>query len=183
MGKQSTIKQLPTDILEQLQALLRDPRVTQCEATEQINAILAAQGHDDRLSKSAVNRYSLQMEKVGSRLRQSREVAEMWIAKLGAQPSGQVGHLLNEMVRTLAFEAVMRMSEDDEPVEPKLLKDLSIAIERLERASTENVKRETEIRKQVLSEAAEAVSAAGKQGGVSVETVEMIRKQILGIGQ
>ncbi|WP_156182845.1 phage protein Gp27 family protein [Marinobacter subterrani] len=45
-----------------------------------------AEGHEERLSKSAVNRYAVRMNQVGEKLRQSREVAEMWIAKLGAQP-------------------------------------------------------------------------------------------------
>ena len=37
MGVKSTIKSLAPDILEQLQALLRDPRLTQLDATRRIN--------------------------------------------------------------------------------------------------------------------------------------------------
>ncbi len=182
MGRQaSTIDLLPSDIKEKFQELLRDPRVTQLQATAKINAILEAEGHEDRLSKSAVNRYALRMEEVGSKLKQSREVAEMWVGKLGAQPQGQVGHLLNEMVRTLAFDCAMNLSEGDEPVEPKMLKDLSIAVERLEKAASENVKRETEIRKQAFTEAADQAAKIAKKGGLSAERVQELRKEILGI--
>jgi len=182
MGRQpSTIDLLPGEIKEQLQELLRDPRCSQLEATARINAILEEEGHEERVTKSSVNRYSLRMEQVGSKLRQSREIADMWVGKLGAQPQGQVGHLLNEMVRTLAFDCAMKLSEGDEPIPPRMLKDLSIAVERLEKAASENVKREDEIRRQERERAANEVSKIAKKGGLSADTVDTIRREILGI--
>lgn len=175
----SSIDRLPEDIRVQLHELLRDPRVTQLEATARINAILADEGHRDRLSKSAVNRYAVSMEKVGAKLRHSREIAKMWIGRLGAEPQGEVGKLLNEMVRTLAFEATMEMAEGSEPVQPKMLRDLAIAIEKLEKAASENVKRDAEIRKRALEEAAEAVGKTAMQAGVSEETIRIIRRDVL----
>ena len=180
MPRPSSIDRLPKDILEKLHELLRDPRVTQLDATAQINAILEKEG-EQPVSKSAVNRYSMRMEEVGKRLRQSREVAGMWINKLGAEPQGKVGHLLNEMVRTLAFEAVLDFSEGDDKASPKMIKDLATAIHRLERAASENVKREEEIRKKALSEAADVVEKAAGQRGLSADSVQEIRRQILGV--
>ena len=113
MAKASSIEQLPSDILQQLQQLLRDPRVSQLDATAQINAILESTGEPTRISKSAVNRYDLKMREVGTRLKQSREMAEMWIAKMGAAPQGQVGHLVNEILRTLSFELSMKITEGE----------------------------------------------------------------------
>jgi len=146
MAQRSSIERLPDDIRDKLHELLRDPRVTQLEATKRINAILEEEGLPDRVSKSAVNRYAAKMEEVGAKLRQSREIAKMWIGKLGAAPQGEVGKLLNEMIRTLAFEMTLNLSEGTIEAEPKMLKDLAIAIERLERAATTNLKREQEIR-------------------------------------
>ena len=179
--QQSSIDRLPDDIREKLQELLRDPRVTQLEATARINAVLEAEGHPDRVTKSSVNRYAVSMDRVGAKLRESREVAKMWIGKLGAAPQGEVGKLLNEMVRTLAFEATMAMSEGSEPVQPKMLKDLSIAIERLERAASENVKREDEIRKKALSEAADRVGEAAHAQGMTEDQARMWREKVLGM--
>jgi len=172
---------LPLEIKEQLQELLRDPRCTQLDATRKINDILEAEGHPDRLTKSSVNRYALRMEQVGSKLRQSREIAQMWIGKLGAEPQGEVGKLLNEMVRALAFEAAMNMAEGDAAVEPKMLRDMAIAIEKLEKATSENVKREEEIRKQERERAADQAAKIAKKGGLSADTVDTIRREILGI--
>ncbi len=173
--RQSSIDRLPEDIREKLQELLRDPRITQLEAVRQINAILHEEGHE-KLSKSAVNRYSLRMDKVGEKLRQSREVAKMWIGRLGAEPQGEVGKLLNEMVRTLAFEATMKMAEGEDAVEPKMLKDMSIAIERLEKAASENVRREEEIRRQAQQEAMEAIEKNGKDKVLTAERIAEIKE-------
>lgn len=180
MARASTITRLPADILEQLQALLRDPRITQLNATAEINKILDEQGHD-QVSKSAVNRYSMKMEEVGARLKQSREVAAMWIGKLGNAPQGQVGKLLNEIIRTLAFDTAMHMSEGDEPVAPKLLSQLALAVQRLESAANMNADLEKRIREETAKEAAEAVDKITKRGGLSSKMVNDIKSAILGM--
>ena len=176
---QSSIDRLPEDIREQLQALLRDPRVTQLDATRRINAILDGTDHPERLSKSAVNRYKVQMDKVGEKIRQSREVAKMWIGRLGAEPQGEVGKLLNEMVRNLAFDATVAMAEGEAPVEPKMLKDMAIAIERLERAASENVKREEQVRRKALEEAADRAGDVAKRQGAGAATIDALRAAIM----
>lgn len=185
MARPSSIEQLPKDVLEKLQALLRDPRVNQLDATKKINAILEDEGHEP-VSKSAVNRYSVKMDKVGEKLRQSRQVSEMWIAKLGAQPQGQLGQLINEMLRTLAFDLSLTMqsqeiSSDDVPGVVKMLKEMSVAMHRLEQAASENTKREKEIRKQMAEEAAEAASDIITAAGISKEAAQEIKNKILGI--
>jgi len=101
-----------------------------------------AKSRAEARSKSAVNRYALKMSEVGAKIQQSREIADMWIARFGNQPQGKVGALLNELVRNLAFETALHLSEDEEPAHPGLLKDLAQAIEKLERASTINDKRQ-----------------------------------------
>jgi hypothetical protein len=179
MPKPSTIDTLPPDILEQLQALLRDPRVTQLDATVRINAILAEQGQEP-VSKSAVNRYAMKMDKVGAKLQQSRAIAEMWIGKLGSEPAGQTGKLLNEVVRNLAFDAAMHMAEDEEPAHPGAIKELAIAIEKLENAASKNEARDALIRKQAREEAAAELTQELKNDGISEELEASIKRILLG---
>lgn len=184
MGRQqSSIDRLPEDIREKLQELLRDPRVTQLAATRRINEILESEGHEERLSRSSVNRYAVKMEEVGQKLRETREVAKMWIGRLGAEPQGEVGKLLNEMVRTLAFRAAMHASEggDDEPIDPKLLKSLAISVHRLERAASENAALEEKVRKRTLEAAADAVEQSARQQGLNEDQARFWREQVLGV--
>lgn len=186
MGRQSTIQKLPPDALTALQDFLRDPALTQAEAAERTNDLLVEMGVDYRISISAVNRYSQRMEEVGSRLRQSREVAEMWIAKLGNAPQGKLGALTNEIIRTLAFETSIVVQDggidlDNAPEVVKMIRDLAIAQEKLEKAATENEKRETEIRKQAAAEAAETAAKSATKAGLSKEKVKQLKAEILGI--
>jgi len=178
MANKSTIKTLPADILEQLQALLRDPRVTQLDATLRINAILAEQGQEP-VSKSAVNRYAMRMADVGKKLQESRAIAEMWIGKLGSQPAGEVGKLLNEVVRNLAFDAAMHMAEDEAPAQPGAIKELAIAIEKLENAASKNEQRDAMVRKAALEEAAQRVDEAAKAQGMDIDQVKFWREKVL----
>ncbi len=183
-ARQSSIDRLPDDIREKLQELLRDPRVTQLEATARINAVLEAEGVDTRVSKSAVNRYDMEMRKVGEKLRQSREIAEMWIGKLGAAPQGKLGNLINETLRTMAFDIALKLQEgelvaENIPAVIDQLKGLALAVQRLEAGATLNVKREAEIRRQALEEAAKTIDETAAQAGVSSETILKIRRDVL----
>lgn len=186
MGKPSSINRLPEDILEKLQELLRDPRVTQLEATARINEILEEEGHSERVTKSAVNRYDLKMREAGEKLRQSREVAKMWIGKLGAAPQGQVGNLVNEILRTLAFDLSLKLQNEELTAETMpgvigQLKGLALSVQRLEASSTINVKREAEIRRQALELAAVAVGDEARAQGMDEDQAEFWRKKVLGV--
>jgi len=182
MGRKSTIDLLPEAFKTALNALLRDPAVTQLDAATEVNRLLMQAGEEERVSKSSVNRYAMRMDKIGAKLKQSREVSKMWIAELGSQPQGQVGHLLNEVVRNLAFDTAIALSEEEEPVPPKLIRELSIAIEKLEKAASENEKRTAQIRQQAREEAAEELTKELKNDGISEQVEASIKRILLGAG-
>jgi len=193
----STVDLLPPGVRKRLQAMLDDPRITQLQAVERVNAILAelrAAGDPEALdpacppqvSKSAVNRYDLQMRDVGERLRQSREVADRWINTLGAAPQGQVGNLINEILRTLSFDVTLYMQQgaldaETAPAVVGMLKDLALTTQRLEQASSLNVKREQEIRKQATEAAAGVAEKALAGQGLTREAIDTLKREILGI--
>jgi hypothetical protein len=166
MAIASTIDRLPPDIKSSLQGWLQDPRITQEEATGRANALLSEVGLPERVSKSAINRYAIRMSEVGEKLRQSRDVADMFISKVGAAPQGQMGLLINEILRTLAFDISLKI-QDADLKDPETLastidqvKALALATQRLEQSASINIKREGEIRKQALEEAGKKASAA-----------------------
>ena len=177
--QQSSIDRLPDDVRAQLQNLLRDPRCTQLDATARINRILEADGHSERLSKSAVNRYAVRMEEVGAKIREAREVSKMWIGELGAEPAGEVGKLLNEMVRALAFDLTSSIYEGAEPIDPKTLKNLAISVHRLEQAAERNIKVEREIREKERERiAGELDKATEGKRTLNAADIQRLREQI-----
>lgn len=182
-GRRSKVQLLPEQIKTQLDEMLRDGRLEQQEILAVINTAIESKGLPDevKLSKSGLNRYATRMEGVGSRIRQAREVAETWTAKLGNAPTSEVGKLLQEVVRTMAFDTGMSMSESGEPVEPKALSQLALAIQRIEQAAMASHKREKEIRQVFAEEAAEAAETVAKQQGLTADGVRALKAEILGI--
>ncbi len=185
MARKSSIDLLPPDILEKFLDLLRDQRLTDSKVVSEINDVLENHGHDMRLSRSATNRYRSRMEKVGSRLKERHEIANLWIGKFGHMPQGKLGQLMIQMVQGLAFEASLKFEElenvdiEDMPALVKMLKELSMTIQRTEKAASLNATREREVRKQLAEEAAEAAAETARSDGVSPETIERIRRDVL----
>lgn len=182
-GRASKVDLLPKSIQDQLHALLRSKQHTQLDILDAINDLIDNEGLDDdlKLSKSGLNRYATRMETVGTRIREARAVSEQWINQLGTNPEGDVSKILIEMVRTITFDSVMKMADSEDVIDAKTIKDLATGIEKLEKAASENQKRELEIRKQMAIEAASSVDTVAKSRGLSADVVAEIKNKILGI--
>ena len=177
MAAQSSIDRLPEALRKQLKAWLRDPAVTQRDATEAVNALIAEHcGDAAPVSKSAVNRYAMRMREAGKKIRQQREIAEAWAAEIGAKRDSEVGPLLNEMIRTLAFEAALRLEEGGEAVPPKVLQQLALAHQRLESARLSSARAE----KAALADAGERVEEVVQRQGLSKDVAAAIRAAVEG---
>ncbi|KFB90835.1 hypothetical protein GTGU_04799, partial [Trabulsiella guamensis ATCC 49490] len=118
---------------------------------------------------AGLNRYASRMEQFGAKIRASREMAEIWAAKLGSAPTSDVGKLLLEFVKTLAFETSMSLSEGD-VVEPKALGQLALVAHRLESAAMVSHKREKEILQEFAREAAAKAEIIATKAGLSSES-------------
>ena len=182
-GRLSKVDLLPDSIREQLHHMLREKRHTQEEIREAINALIDEHNlpEEMQLSRTGLNRYAIRMEKVGAKIRASREMAEVWAAKLGSAPTSDVGKLLMEFVKTLAFETSMSMAEDDKPVAPKALGQLALVAQRLEAAAMTSHKREKAIRDAFAQEMAEKTEELVRTGGLSGGAADTIKRDILGI--
>ena len=123
------------------------------------------------------------MEEFGAKIRASREMAEIWASKLGSAPTSDVGKLLLEFVKTLAFETSMDMANSDKTVEPKALGQLALVAQRLEAAAMASHKREKEIQQEFAKKAAEQAEKITRSAGLSAETAADIKRQILGIAE
>lgn len=160
-GKPSKIDLLPSAIKSKLDELLRNNKMQQKDILQAVNALIdeAGLGKELKLSASGVNRYSTQMETIGHDIRQAREMAEIWVAKLGTEPTGDVSKLLMEMLRTQSFRLLVKANENpDDVLDPKTIGELALGIQRIEKASILNMEREKEIRQAFAEEAANAVT-------------------------
>ncbi|EGP02742.1 Mu-like phage gp27, partial [Pasteurella multocida subsp. gallicida str. Anand1_poultry] len=103
-GRASKVDLLPADIKTRLAMMLRDKQYSQTQILAEINDLIRECGLDERycLSKTGLNRYANKMEKFGEKIRQSREIAEIWTKQLGETPQSDIGKLLMEAVKTMA---------------------------------------------------------------------------------
>ncbi|POT25332.1 hypothetical protein C3433_18085 [Citrobacter freundii] len=183
-GRLSKIDLLPNTIREQLHQMLREKRHTQEEIRAAINELIDNHDLPDemQLSRTGLNRYAVRMEQVGAKIRASREMAEIWAAKLGTAPTSDVGKLLMEFVKTLAFETSMSLAEQEgTTVEPKALGQLALVAQRLEAAAMTSHKREKEIRKAFAEELAKKTDELAKRAGLTGDSAALIKREILGL--
>lgn len=181
-GRASKVDLLPPQIKTQLAMMLRDKQFSQAEILEEINELIRDCGlpEEMRLSRTGLNRYASRMEKVGAKIRQAREVAEIWTKQFGEMPQTDIGKTVIELVKHLAFEMSSKYAEEG-IAEPKELASLAVAIQRIEAANNLSYERERKIRKEVLEEAAKAVEETGKQAGISVENVQKMMRAVYGL--
>ena len=191
MPQPSSIDRLPSEVREALHGWLRDPAITQTEATERTNALLdelAAQQPEgeraERVSRQAVNRYDQRMRAACERLLQSRQVTEVWADKLGSVPAGQFGHFVTEMLRMLVFDLAYQIQgrEIDDESLPHIVataNKVSLMAQRLERSSEIAVRRDREIKRQAAEEAEKAKIA--NRPPVTQEKLREIIREIYGV--
>ncbi|MFZ3487270.1 DUF3486 family protein [Vibrio harveyi] len=181
--QRSKIDLLPKDIKDQLNLWLRGGSMTQQDALDALRELIDKAGlpEDAKPSYTALNRYTRRMDEMGARVREAREVAEVWAHKLGEAPVSEVGKLLQEFVRTMAFETSAHMMESEDPIPPKALGQLALVIQRVEQAAMASHKVEKEIRAAFAAEAANAVSDELRGAdGMSEQLEDRIRGILLG---
>ncbi len=183
-GKRSKVDLLPTAIKAELDLLLRDNKMTQIEILTIVNELIDEAGlsEDKKLSPAGVNRYASKMETIGADIKAAREMSEIWVAKLGTKPTGDVSQLLMEMLRTQSFRLLVKANEKpDEVLDPKTIGELALGIQRIEKAAMLNMQKEKEVRKAFAEELAEEVDSTAKQAGLTSEGANLIKQQILGL--
>lgn len=179
-SRKSRIMQLPEPVKTELDLLLREDRVSQIDILDRINAHLASL-NEKPISQTSLNRYSRKMARMGQKVSELRAVSEVWVEKLGEAPTGDVGKLLLELVRTLAVEVGMNMMSDDSQVSPEALNDLAQLLLRTEQAATAAINREKEIRQAFAEQAAKEIEQRRGSDGLTEEAITNIKKMILGI--
>ncbi|MBI2235395.1 MAG: DUF3486 family protein [Magnetospirillum sp.] len=181
----SRVKELPPDIKAMVDRLLVQGRESQLAILAKVNEMLGDRG-EQPLSRSGFNRYALTAERIGARVRQAREVADLWVGKLGEMPDGKVGRWLIETIRIMAYESTTTLAEGDEPIPPKVLNELAKMARNLELAEKTNAERELEVIKRIREEdrakldELEREASAESGGGDMLAALEKVR-QYLGV--
>lgn len=168
-GRPSRIEQLPPEIKAALDALLRSG-VSQREVLRRLNPEVTATG-EAPLSRSGLNRYTTDiasdLAEAGQEVRQTRAAADAFVAKMGEQPTGEVGQLAVEVLRTMAVRTIVRARQmgQEEDVDIKDLSDLinslALSLQRLENAAGTAARREREAAAAIAKKVEEVAARRG----------------------
>jgi hypothetical protein len=182
-GRLSSIDLLPEQaephVLAALEAL-RERKKPQQQILAELNAALADYGIKP-ISRSAFNRKALWLAAYGRQLEHAREIAAIVAEKLDEAPAGDVGLLLGETLKTIIFDVLSEASLSDESASMKMLAQASIGLRNLEQARRMSVQTRQKIMTDFVRKADEAVEKVAEQRGLTAETVEVIKAQILGV--
>lgn len=174
----SSIDRLPPPVKRRIAGLLKEGTRTLDELIEVLRAEFPAHAP----SRSSLGRYSQRFEAIGAKMRESREVAKVWADRLGNEPQGDIGKLVMELLRTMAFDATMALQEPDEggqvQLDPGAINTLALAMQRLEAAGKWNIQREQAMREAIVSDVETTLAKAPRK--LDAEALALVRQAIRG---
>ena len=179
MGRKSTVKRLDPRIRQAVDRLIREDKATIDQIVERLDDMLGEQAP----SRSAVGRYVKNTREQMKRYREAQELAKVWVGKLEEEPGGDVGRLLSEMLRTVAFQQLAGAGDEGAEISTKEVAMLAGALRDLNTADKVAMDRELRIRQEVARQAADKATEVAKRGGLSAEMVNDLRRELLGIAK
>ena len=100
MGRKSSLRRLPPEILQEVNRLLSEGRFTLAEILEHLRGMGV-----ETVSRSALGRQKQKIDRIAAKLRQSREMTETLVKEIGPSVvEGQQGRLLVQTLRDLVFD-------------------------------------------------------------------------------
>ena len=127
---------------------------------------------------SSFNRYSLRQARLSRRLDQTREIVAVLAQKHDAKASDDLTILASELIKSAVFFAT---NEAEDNVAPKDLKALADALRASQAAQNMSSERKTREDAKLAARLGEAVDTVAKAAGMSAETTEKIKAQVLGV--
>lgn len=171
MAPRSKISRLPNPVKDWLDKALAENGFADYEL---LADELKARGYD--ISKSAIHRYGQDFENRLGALRMASEQAKA-IVQSSPDDEGAVSEALMRLVQEKLFQTLLACQGPDENID---LAKVAKAVADLTRATVSQKKWQSEVRAKAAV-AADAVEAIAKRGGLSAESLDMIRRDILGI--
>jgi len=181
MARKSSVRKADPEVRELIDSLIADGGYTLDEIKTALRERFPGKQHP---SRTALGRYAQSVEKIGERMRQSREVAQVWADKLGRDPQSETAKGVLELLRMLSFEVTHDIVEGKIEAGPKELSTLALVMQRIETAARQDLKREQELRAAYLAEVDRKLSEmedSAESGAFDEATLKRVREEIYGL--
>lgn len=174
----SSVDRLDPQIKDMIGKLRIDQGWTIDEILERLKQL------DANVSRSALGRHVKTLEEIGAQLRHSREVAQALVAQVGDAPEDRVADLNIELMHSMILRLVTATNDegDGQPVilDAEQTMFMARSLQALAGARKTNRDMILKEREAATKEAAKKAVDAAKSQGLSGDTVEFIRKAVLG---
>jgi len=130
-------------------------------------------------SFSAFNRYSIRLARLTRRLEQTRDIVSTIAKKFDARESDDLTIMTAETLKSLVLH--MLADVGDEGMEPKDAMMLASAFRQAAQAQSISTERRRKIERDFEARVGEAVETVAKTRGLTAETADAIKAQILGV--
>lgn len=179
MAGKSSVGELPPEIRE----LIADLRTKQnCSIDVILEKLRDLQFE---VSRSALGRHTQKLDKFAEMMKHSREMASVLVDRFGDMTDSRLPRLNIELMHSMMLKAVMlengelqNLSPEDLMFLGRMIKDLATAAKADDDLRLKIEQRATE---RARSEAADAAETVAKEHGLTANTVQAIRQQILGV--
>ena len=149
------------------------------EEAEWLNDKLRDGGLEISISRSAVHRYGQEFEAKCEAIKIATEQAKAIVSVVG-DDQGDMNEALIRLIQQLSFDILIKNQDADIAA---LLPKMGVMVAKLSKASVDQKKYAAEARKKALEDAADSVEATAKREGVSPETINIIRRDVLLMAQ
>ena len=177
MGRKSSIRKLPPKLRDELDAMVRDGRLTIDAITEFVRSAGAP------VSRSAVGRYVKNYEEQIADYRKTQELAKVLVGELSDNPQGDVGRLASELLKLQVLRGLESLRAEGKELPPEQTMLLSAALRNAGSFDKSNADLVLRLKKELATQAADAATKVGRKSGLSADSVAEIRAAILGISK
>lgn len=172
MPQRSKVDLLPDGVREELEQRLIKGGFS---GYRELSAWLTDQGFE--ISKSSLHSWGQDFEDRVGALKRITAQARAIVAE-SPDNDGAVNEALIRLTQERVFSLMMDLELD---LGPAQLAKVTKAVADLSRAAVSQKRLAAEVRKQAAADAASSAAAAGREAGLSDETIELIRNRVLGI--
>ena len=127
---------------------------------------------------SSFNRFSLRQARLSRRLDQTREIVAVLAEKHDAKASDDLTIIAGEMIKSVVLHM---LGDAADGIAPKQLKELADAFRSAQAAQNLSSTRKAKETAQLQEKLGDAVDAVAKAKGLTAETAEQIKAEILGV--
>lgn len=187
-GRLSSFDLLPTEaegIVAWAAAELADREKTQtdiyAEFVAKCEALMAEHRGElefDIPAFSSFNRYSIRQARLSKRLSETREIVAVLAQKHDAKASDDLTIIAGEMIKSVVLHM---LGDGADGVAPKELKALADAFRAAQAAQNMSSDRRAKEDAKLAARVTEAVDTVAKAAGMTKETAEKIKSEILGV--